>query len=251
MQFNRLTLALVIGFLFLFSSLENSTALKLTSARADSGTGGTVSGVAKFEGQLPPPARINMDADPSCAKTHSGSVSSEDYVAGTGGTLGNVMVFIADGLSGRTFDVPTEPATIEQKGCVYWPHVLGVRANQQLQITNNDKTTHNIHPVPVNNREWNRAEPAGSTMVESFAREEVAIPVRCNVHPWMRGYISVFKHPFFAISGKDGHFDLRNLPPGEYTVEAWHEKLGILKQKVVIAPGEAKNIEFVFKVAGH
>jgi plastocyanin len=162
-----------------------------------------------------------------------------------------VVVFIADGLADRTFDVPTEPVVVEQKGCVYLPHVLGVRANQKLQVTNKDSTTHNIHPVPINNREWNKAEPAGSTVEESFAREEVAIPVKCNVHPWMRSYISVFKHPFFAISGKDGHFDLRNLPPGEYAVEAWHEKLGTLKQKLVIAPGEAKNIEFVFKVAGH
>jgi plastocyanin len=251
MQFNRLTLALVIGFLVLFSSLESSTALKLASARADSGAGGTVSGLVKFEGQLPQPARINMNADPTCAKAHSGAVTAEDYVAGTGGTLGNVIVFIADGLGDRAFEVPAEPVVVEQKGCVYLPHVLGVRANQKLQVTNSDNTTHNIHPVPTNNREWNKAEPAGSTMEESFAREEVAIPVKCNVHPWMRGYISVFKHPFFTISGKDGHFDLRNLPPGEYTVEAWHEKLGTQKQKLVIASGEAKNIEFVFKTAGH
>ncbi len=251
MQFNRLTLAMVIGFFIVFSSFENSTAMKLASARGDSGAGGTVSGLVKIDGQLPQSARINMNADPSCAQTHSGSVSAEDYVAGTKGTLGNVLVFIADGLGDRSFDVPSSPVVVEQKGCVYLPHVLGVRANQKLQVTNNDSTTHNIHPIPVNNREWNKAEPAGSTVEETFAREEVAIPVKCNIHPWMRSYISVFKHPFFAISGMDGHFDLRNLPPGEYTVEAWHEKLGTLKQKVVIAPGEAKSIEFVFKVAGH
>lgn len=251
MQFNRPTLAMVILFLAAFSSLDSSTALKLASARADSGAGGTVSGIVKFEGHLPQSAHINMNADPSCAKAHNGSVTAEDYLAGTGGTLGNVIVFIADGLGDRSFDVPAEPVVVEQRGCVYLPHVLGVRANQKLQVTNNDSTTHNIHPVPVNNREWNKAEPAGSTVEESFAREEVAIPVKCNVHPWMRSYIAVFKHPFFAISGKEGHFDLRNLPPGEYTVEAWHEKLGTLKQKLVIASGEAKNIEFVFKVAGH
>jgi len=99
--------------------------------------------------------------------------------------------------------------------------------------------------------ESNKAEPAGTSLEESFAREEIAIPVKCNVHPWMRSYIAVFKHPFFAVTGKDGSFDLRNLPPGDYTVQAWHEKLGTMTQKITVAPGEAKSIDFVFKAPGH
>ncbi|MGB7848684.1 MAG: carboxypeptidase regulatory-like domain-containing protein [Candidatus Acidiferrum sp.] len=251
MNVRRLTIALVVVFFALLARLESFTAWKLGAARADNPAGVSVTGVVKVEGQLPQEARISMNADPSCAKAHPGAVPNEDFVVGSGGTLGNVVVFIADGLGNRTFEVPAQAAVVEQKGCVYMPHVAAIRANQKLQVVNNDATTHNIHPIPANNREWNKAEPPGSTVEETFAREEVAIPIKCNVHPWMRAYVSVFKHPFFSISGKDGHFQLRDLPPGEYTVEAWHEKLGTLKQKLVVASGESKNLEFVFKAQGH
>ena len=210
----------------------------------------SVMGRVRFEGTAPAHTRINMSADPSCAKAHPGAVVSDDFVVGNDGTLGNVVVFISDGLGDRSFDVPSTPAVIEQKGCLYEPHVAAVRANQKIKVVNSDSTIHNIHPVPANNREWNKAEPGGSTIEESFAREEIAIPVKCNVHPWMRSYIAVFKHPFFAVTGKDGSFDLRDLPPGEYTVEAWHEKLGTMTQKIKVAPGESKTIDFVFKASG-
>jgi len=114
-------------------------------------------------------------------------------------------------------------------------------------MVNSDNTTHNIHPLPTNNREWNKAEPAGSTMEESFPREEIAIPVKCNVHPWMKSYVAVFKHPYFAVTGKDGSFQLPNLPPGDYTVEAWHEKLGTMTQKITITAGQTKSLDFTFK----
>jgi plastocyanin len=251
MYFRRITIALVVIFFGLFWRLSSNTAWKLAAAHADNAGGASVTGVIKIEGQIPQGAHISMNADPTCAKAHSGSLQNEEFVVGTGGTLGNVVVFIADGLGNRVFDVPAQPAVVEQKGCVYLPHVLAVRANQKIQVVNNDATTHNIHPIPSNNREWNKAEPPGSTVEESFAREEVAIPVKCNVHPWMRAYVSVFKHPFFSISSKDGHFQLRDLPPGEYTVEAWHEKLGTQKQKLVVGSGEAKTVDFVFKAQGH
>jgi carboxypeptidase family protein len=130
---------------------------------------------------------------------------------------------------------------------MYQPHVLAVRANQPLQLVNDDATSHNIHPLPANNREWNKAEPPGSRMEEAFAREEIAIPVKRNVHPWMRGYIAVFKHPYYAVTGKDGGFDLSNLPPGTYTIKAWHEKLGSSTQTMTIGANETKEINFVFK----
>ena len=163
------------------------------------------------------------------------------------GDLQNVIVFVSEGLGDRTFDAPTQPVVVEQKGCMYQPHVLAVRANQPLQVVNDDPTSHNIHPMPANNREWNKAEPPGSQLEESFAREEIAIPVKCNVHPWMHGYIAVFKHPYFAVTGKDGSFDLSNLPPGTYTIKAWHEKLGTSTQTVTIGANETKEINFVFK----
>ena len=159
----------------------------------------------------------------------------------------NVVVFVSEGLGDRTFDVPAHPAVLEQKGCTYQPHVLAFRANQKLQILNGDACMHNIHPSPANNREWNKAQTPGSTVEETFAREEVGIPIKCNVHPWMRGYLAVFKHPFFAVTGKDGSFDLSNLPPGTYTISAWHEKLGTSTQKITIGSNETKTLQFVFK----
>jgi plastocyanin len=207
----------------------------------------SVAGQVRFEGQSPALARINMATDPSCAKRHSGAVVNEDFVIGKNGALANVVVFVSDGLGGRSFDIPAEAAVVQQEGCVYKPHVLALRASQKIKIVNSDNTLHNIHPVPANNREWNKAEPPGTALEETFAREEIAIPVKCNVHPWMLSYIAVFKHPFFAVTGADGSFDLHNLPPGEYTVKAWHEKLGTVTQKIVVTSTETKKIDFVFK----
>ena len=214
---------------------------------APAAAGATVRGTVRLQGNVPAPRPISMAADPVCARQHPSPVLTQEVLADAKGDLQNVIVFVSDGLAGQTFDPPSQPAVVEQKGCLYLPHVLAVRANQPLQVVNDDPTSHNIHPIPANNREWNKAEPPGSKMEETFAREEVAIPVKCNVHPWMRGYIAVFKHPFFAVTGKDGSFDLNNLPPGTYTIKAWHEKLGTSTQTVTIGSNETKEISFVFK----
>jgi len=206
-----------------------------------------VKGSVKLEGALPTPTRINMSADVDCARLHNTAALSEDIVADKNGDLQNVVVFVADGLGDRTFDVPAEAAVIQQKGCVYEPHVLALRVNQKLQVINSDKCTHNIHPAPANNREWNKAQVAGSTVEVTFPREEVGIPFKCNVHPWMRSYLAVFKHPYFAVTGKDGSFDLSNLPPGTYTISAWQEKLGTTSQKITVGSNETKTVQFVFK----
>ena len=210
-------------------------------------TGAAVRGVVKFEGSVPKAKPVNMATDPSCAKQHSSPVFAQEIMADAKGDLQNVVVFIADGLGDRKFEPPVQPVTIDQKGCMYAPHVLAVQANQPLHVVNDDPTAHNIHPTPANNREWNKAQPPGTSLDESFAREEVAIPVRCNVHPWMHGYVAVFKHPYFAVTGKDGSFDLSGLPPGTYTIKAWHEKLGTASQTVTIGGNETKEISFVFK----
>jgi plastocyanin len=254
MKLQRVSRALAAGVLLLAGGLESSLlhgeAAK-PPAKPDTSLTGSVIGRVRLEGHKPEPSRTNMISDPSCAKQHPGAVIGEEFMVGSEGALENVVVFISDGMAGKSFVVPSEAVVIEQKGCVYKPHVVAMQANQKLKVVNSDDTLHNIHPVPMNNREWNKAQPAGTTLEETFPREEIAIPVKCNVHPWMRSYIAVFKHPYFAVTGKEGSFELHNLPPGEYTVKAWHEKLGLMPQKITVAAGESTKLDFAFKAPGH
>lgn len=207
----------------------------------------TLSGVVKFQGIAPKPKNIDMSSDPNCAKAHPTPPTTEEVVVGADNGLANVVIYISDGLGDRTFQPPDQPAVLEQKGCQYKPHVLALQAKQKLDVVNSDETTHNIHPSPNNNREWNMTQPHGVPLEQTFAREEIAIPVKCNVHPWMKGYIAVFKHPYFAVTDKKGSFELKDLPPGSYTITAWQEKLGPLTQKITVAAGETKTLDFTFK----
>ncbi|HJY86900.1 MAG TPA: carboxypeptidase regulatory-like domain-containing protein [Candidatus Acidoferrales bacterium] len=218
----------------------------------DMATVGSLSGTVKLDGTPPKPKRINMAAEPFCNALHASTPSTdEEVVAGGNGTLGNVIVYVKEGIGNRTFETPKSPVSIDQKGCQYSPHVVAMQAGQMLNVVNSDKVTHNIHPVPKVNREWNKSQPPGAPPIEEvFAREEVTIPVKCNVHPWMKSYIAVFKHPYFQVTGNDGSFELKNLPPGTYTIEAWHEKYGTSDQSVTIGPKESKTVSFVFKAAG-
>jgi len=209
--------------------------------------GASLKGTVKFGGTPPKAARIDMSADPLCANAHPAPVSTEEVVVDANGGLANVVIYVSDGLAGRTFQPPHEPAVLEQKGCQYKPHVLALQANQKLSVVNSDETTHNIHPNPNNNREWNMTQPHGMPLEQSFAREEIAIPVKCNVHPWMKGYIAVLKSPYFAVSDKKGGFEIKDLPPGSYVITAWQEKLGIQTQKVTVGAGESKALNFDFK----
>jgi len=211
----------------------------------DPATVATVSGTVKFDGTAPKPSKIDMSQDPAC----KGSNEAENVMV-SGGDLANVFVYIKDGLGTRTFDVPKNPVVLDQSGCKYHPHVLGVMTGQTVQIKNDDQTTHNIHPTPKDNREWNESQPPSSPAIEkTFAREEIMLPVKCNQHPWMKMYISVVKSPFYAVTDKSGKYEIKGLPPGDYTIAFVHEKLGEQDQKVTVAAKDTKTVDQSFKAA--
>lgn len=222
---------------------ESAPAAAPAAPAADAGT---ITGKVSYTGAPPKLMKIKMDAEPSCAAKHTTPQMTQDVVLNGNGTLRYAIVFLKTPPAGN-FPPPSTPAELDQEGCTYHPHVLAVMAGQQIQIKNSDQTTHNIHPLPTQNREWNKSQPAGSEpLMETFAREEITIPVKCNVHPWMKAFIGVFKHPFFAVSGEDGTFTIPNVPPGEYTIEVWQEKLGAQEQKVTVGPKETKTVDFSY-----
>jgi plastocyanin len=221
------------------------------SATIDPSTVGEVTGTVTLVGTAPTFKAINMSAEPYCSKANPKTVMPQDVVVGDKGALDNVVVYVKDDLSKYSFDTPKDSVALNQQGCMYEPHVVALMAGQTLEVKNDDQTTHNIHPMPKDNREWNTSQPPGASPIDnSFARQEVAIPVKCNVHPWMKAYMAVMPNPDFQVTDKDGKFDLKNLPPGTYTLVAWQELYGSSDpQTVTIGPKETKNVTFTFKAA--
>jgi hypothetical protein len=220
--------------------------------KVDPATAGNVNGTVALDGMAPKNEAIKMNADPVCIREAKGPQFQETYtVSDDGKALANVFVYIKDGLGNYVYDTPTEPAKIDQKECRYHPHVFGMRVNQPLEIVNSDPTLHNIHALPKNNQEFNTGQPIqGMKMNHTFTAKEVMVPFKCDVHGWMNAYVGVLDHPYFATSDKSGKFELKNVPPGTYTIEAWHEKLGTQEQKVTLGPKESKDVTFTFKAAG-
>jgi plastocyanin len=230
-------------------STEVSNAPATATKQVDPSTAASVSGVVKLDGMPPKMKLINMAAEPACAKEHATPVMTEDVVPGENGTLQNVVVYLKGDFSQYSFPIPETPVIIDQKGCQYQPHVLALMAGQQFTVDNSDPVTHNIHPVPVDNREWNQSQPPNAAPInQTFARPEIAIPVKCNIHPWMKAYIAVLANPYFRVTGKDGTFAITNIPPGTYTLTAWHEIYGTSEQMVTIGPKESKTLSITFKV---
>jgi plastocyanin len=217
--------------------------------KVDMATVGSVKGVASLDGVAPKNEPIKMNADPVCMRENKTPQTQETYEVGSDGkSLANVFVYVKDGLGNYVFDTPTTPATIDQKECRYHPHVFGMRVGQPLEIINSDPTLHNIHAMPKANQEFNNGQPIqGMKMTHTFTAQEIMVPFKCDVHGWMNAYVGVVSHPYFAVTDKDGKFELKDLPPGTYTVEAWHEKLGAQTASVTIGPKESKDVTFTFK----
>lgn len=220
------------------------------TAPVDAATAGSISGTVVLDGKAPRMRTINMAAEPSCAKEHSTPATSQDALVGKDGALENAVVYLEGDFSKYKFDAPARPATITQKGCMYDPHIVVLETGQTFQVVNSDPVTHNIHPLPKDNREWNESQPPGAAPIDqTFAHPEIPIPVKCNIHPWMKAYVAVFAHPYYAVTGPDGSFELKNVPPGSFTLVAWHELYGTSRQQIVVGAKEAKTLKVTFQAA--
>lgn len=208
---------------------------------------GSVSGKIIYDDKVPKLRAIAMDADPACAQKHSSPVQSEALVLGDGNALANVFVQIKNPPAGN-HSAPSEPLVIDQKGCIYVPHVSGAMVGQTVQFKNSDGILHNVHGLPKENREFNIGmPPTVETSEKTFNKPEPLFKVKCDVHPWMNAYVAVMTHPYFSVSGKDGTFSISNVPDGTYEVEAWHERLGTQTGSVTVSGGNA-TVDFSFKV---
>ncbi|HSE37129.1 MAG TPA: carboxypeptidase regulatory-like domain-containing protein [Blastocatellia bacterium] len=216
-------------------------------AYVSKGDEGTISGKVSFEGDAPAPKKIDMSQDANCAGS-AGDKSADDLLVAEG-KLANVFVYLKGGpVDQNSFATPSEPVVLDQVGCRYHPRVLGIQTNQTLKVTNSDNTTHNVHPSPKTNQEWNQMQAQGAPAIEKkFARAETLIPVKCNQHPWMKANIGVLGHPYFAVSAKDGSYTIKNVPPGSYTLVFWHETKGEQTQQVTIAAKESKTQDITYK----
>lgn len=206
-----------------------------------------IQGSVRFVGAAPDRKRIKQDQE--CTALHSNEVVlSEDVIVNDNGTLKYVFVYVKEGLGDRKFNPPAQPVIFDQKGCMYTPHVFGVQTGQTLKILNSDPLLHNIHAMPEVNRPFNFGMPKqGDERERKFDKAEVMVKIKCDVHPWMLAYCGVVSHPYYSVTGDDGSFSLKHLPPGQYLIEAWHEKYGTQAQSITVGDNEVKNIEFTFQ----
>jgi hypothetical protein len=213
---------------------------------------GTITGTVKLTGTPPKMKTIDMSKDPVCVKAHANNpVHLENVVVGPSGGLEYVVLYLSEGLAPAVANqVPSTAQKYDQKGCMYVPHVIGVDVDEKIEVTTSDPTTHNIHPLPKPggpNIGWNKSQPSGAPpIITSWKAEEVAVPIKCNIHPWMHGYHAVVKGPY-AVTDDNGSYTISNVPPGNYTVSAWHEEYGTRAQKVTVAAGKPATADFTFK----
>ena len=215
------------------------------AAPAVSADAATITGLVKFEGGPKTTGNIAMSADPYCQSQHQTPVKGEDFVIGPGGELANVLVYVKNAPAAAA---NTQPAVLDQRGCQYIPHVSAVQVGQPVQIKNSDTTLHNVHAMPTVNSPFNEGQPLPMTTTKKFDKVEMKpFRIKCDVHGWMNSYMAVLPHSYHGVSATNGNFTIGNLPPGNYTIVAWHEKLGEQEQQVTVGPKESKQVAFTFK----
>jgi plastocyanin len=210
----------------------------------DPATAAVVEGKVSFAGKPPAARRINLDDDTECVRLNPAGLSDESLLVNRDGTLRNVFVYVKSGLEGKLFLQPAKPVVLNQQGCRFDPRVFGIQTGQPFQVTNSDPVTHNVHPLAKLNREWNQSQAPGDPPLQRrFARPEF-IRIKCNIHFWMRSWVAVLDHPYFAVTGSDGSFEISNLPPGEYVIEAWHETAGTMERRIRLEPAARTQLTF-------
>lgn len=206
-----------------------------------------VAGQVTYSGPVSKPKALDLSKEPVCAKLHANNPLYPDtLLVGPADGLRNVVVYVSQGAP-PSGPVPANSVLFDQVDCHYATHVLVFRVGQEVKIANSDPLSHNIHPLARVNREWNKIQPPGTPPFSySYDAPEI-IPVKCNIHPWMHGYFVVLNTSFYAITGEDGHFELPELPPGQYTLTAWHELLGTQTRQITVGPGsESQTVNFTF-----
>ncbi len=208
----------------------------------------SISGQAFYDGEIPTPKALRIQGDKFCEHHAADNPpKSEALLVNSDNTLRNVLVHVTKGVDQWQHAVPGEPVVVTQKNCTYVPHVFGIQVGQTLQVTSADDTTHNVHFIGTKNREFNLTQRQGQMDEKRFTRREVGTAfLKCDVHSWMKAHVGILTHPFYAVTGDGGNFDLGGLPPGEYEVEAWHETLGVQTRQVTLQDGEAAKLEFRF-----
>jgi hypothetical protein len=233
-------------------SSQNSASTPAPTKPIDQATTATIYGKVTLDGPAPAARIIDMSAEPNCGKTSGVPVVSPQVVTDSSGNLANVVVFVKDFPADYIVaPPPAAPGVLTQRGCMYDPHVIAVRAGQTLEISNADQTTHNLLAMPEQNPKFNRSETPGSAPIDvAFAIPELAIPLRCNVHPWMKSYVFAFRHPYFAVTAADGSFEIKSLPPGTYSIQAWQELYGTRETTITVGAKESKAVDFKFAASG-
>ncbi|MDP9038162.1 MAG: hypothetical protein M3O02_02670 [Acidobacteriota bacterium] len=215
----------------------------------DPATLGDVSGVVRLAGKPPAPLRIDTSMDPACA-LRGGTVFTEQYAL-KGDRLANVYVYVKSFSGPLPPAAPHQPVVIDQKGCLYTPHVVAVQVGQPVEFRNSDPTMHNIHTMPAaaGNTPLDLSQgPSGKPQTTSFTTPEAMMPLRCNNHPWMNAFLNVSATPWFAVTAPDGLFELTGLPAGDYVIAAVHEKLGEQQFKLTVKPRTAAQADFTFAI---
>ena len=245
---SSLVLSAVLTFACGSPPVEQARSVKPEGKVVDPATTRTVSGRVVFAGKAPAREVIKMSSDPSCVTSGGQKPLDNAVLVAADGALQNAFVYLKTGLDpAYAFPTPSTPVVLDQKGCFYVPRVLGLRVGQPLEMANTDPTFHNVHALPKENREFNHGlAPGIAPMRHTFTTPEVMVRFKCDVHGWMEARVGVMSHPFFAVTGADGSFSLAGVPPGTYTVEAWHEVFGTRTAEVTVGPGDTPPLSLSF-----